>query len=172
MEQQEWAQPAVPLPGSCQTQALGQKGSCLNFSGAGKVSFSLVSRGQELAHTQAPQHSAHVGQVPLWNWRNVSNPLETSTGKIPLGWKFPFACRPFLRELFGPRAWSLCKSHICFVAKPFISVTLSLSGLISASWCLPGAGSFCRGWLGKVWIHPAISETLIKCLCSFPSLVP
>lgn len=113
--------------------ALGLKESCLNFSGAGKVSFSLVSRGQELAHTLAPQHSAQVGQVPLWNQRNVSNPLETSTGRIPLGWKFPFVCRPFLRELFGPRAGSLCNGHIFLVAKLFISVALSLSGLISVS---------------------------------------
>lgn len=145
MEQQEWAQPAVPLPGSCQTQALGQKGSCLNFSGAGKASFSLVSRGQELAHTRAPQPSAHVGQVPLWNRGNVSSPLETCTGKIPLGWKFHFVCRPFLRELFGARAGPLCKSRICFGAKLFLLVALSLSGLISVSCCLPGAGSFCRG---------------------------
>lgn len=92
-----------------------------------------------------PGSPAQVGQVPLWNQENVSNPLETSTGRIPLGWKFPFACRLFLRELFGPRAGSLCNGHICFVAKLFISVTLSLSGLISVSWCLPGAGSFCRG---------------------------
>lgn len=122
-----------------------EKGSRLNFSGAGKISFFLVSRGQELAHTWAPQHSAQVGQVPLWTQGNVSNLLETSTGKIPLGWKFPFACRLFLRKLFGPRAGSLCKSHVCFVAKLFILVALSLSGLISVSWCLPGAGSFCRG---------------------------
>lgn len=58
---------------------------------------------------------------------------------------FTLFAGPFLRELFGARAGPLCKSHICFGAKLFLLVALSLSGLISVSCCLPGAGSFCRG---------------------------
>lgn len=92
---------------------------------------------------QSTGAGTHSGSPAQWSG-GAGSSLETSTGKISLGWKFPFACRPFLRELFGPRAGSLCKSHVCFVAKLFISVLLSLSGLISVGWCLPGAGSFGR----------------------------
>lgn len=56
------------------------------------------------------------GAGSLWNRGNVSSPLETS----PVGWKFHFVCRPFLKELFGPR-----KSHICFVAKLYFGLFVS-----------------------------------------------
>lgn len=68
-----------------------------------KGSIFLVSRIQELAHTWAPQHGAQVGQVPLWNQGNVSNPLETSTGKKAL-WdgSFPLLAGPFLGSCLDP----------------------------------------------------------------------
>lgn len=107
----------MPLPGFCQTKALGQRESCLNFSGAGKVSFSLVSRGQELAHTRAPQHGAQVGQVLSGTGRTCQVLWKPPLAKSLWDGSFTLFAGPFL--VFGPRAGPLCKSHICFVAKLF-----------------------------------------------------
>lgn len=118
--------PAVLLPGSCQTQALGQKGSRLDFSGAGKVSFSLVSRGQELAHTRAPQHSAQVGRF-----------LSGTGGMCQILWKlakslwdgsFPLLAGPFLGSCLDPGQGLCVKATFALLPNPlFRSLCLFLA---------------------------------------------
>lgn len=107
----------------------------------------------------------------------AQSPRETSTGKIPRAWMEVSLCLQAL--LLGGcavpnRTWPLRNSHICFVAKLFLLVALSLSGLIlTLGVCLepaalPGGSEGQRGvgvCVGKVQTLPAISNPVQSLIC-------
>lgn len=129
--------------------ALGQKGSCLNFSGAGKVSFSLVSRGWELAHTRALQHSAQVDQVPLWSRGMCQILWKPPLAKSLWDASFPLLADPFLGSCLDPgQALCVMATFALLPNSLFRLLCLFLSLFLSVGVCLEQA-AFAGGDLGR-----------------------
>lgn len=115
-----------------------------------------ISQEQERFHFPwFPEHrSWHTLGLPstVLRWGRF---LSGTRGMCQILWKtpltkslwdgsFPLLAGPFLGSCLNP-GQGLCVRATFALLPNLISVVLSLSGLISVSWYLPGAGSFCRG---------------------------